>query len=92
LEAELEGGLVGGQPEVGEQVAGLLFGGVDDLPGRGSVDRRGYVRAELLELTAQLLEQILGRKLGLVIHRGALRRGSRGRRAQRRHRTFHRRI
>ena len=68
VEAELEGGLVGGQAEVGEQVADLLLRGVDDLTGRGLVDGGGHVRAELLEVTAQLVEQILGRKLGLVVH------------------------
>jgi hypothetical protein len=78
LEAELEGGLVGGQAELGEQVAALLFGGVEDLAGRGGVDGGGDVGAELLELAAHRFEEVLGRKVRLVVHRGALPRGQRG--------------
>jgi hypothetical protein len=70
LEAELQGGLVGGQPEVGEQVADPLLGGVDDLAGGGGVDGGGDIGAELLEAPAQLVEQVLGRELGLVVHGG----------------------
>src|SRR5215831_8243770 len=77
LESELECGLVGGQPEVGEYVADLLLGGVDDLSCRGGVDGRGDVGAELLEVTTQMVKQVLGRKLGLVVH-GALQSGGGG--------------
>jgi len=70
FEAELECGLIGGQAKVGEQVADLLLGGVEDLAGGGGVDGGGDVMAKLLELTAQLVEQILGRKLRLVGHGG----------------------
>src|SRR5262245_57225113 len=68
VEAELHGGLVGGLPEVGEQVPHLLLGGVDDLTGGGLVDSGGHVRAELLEVTAHLLEEVVGGKLGLLVH------------------------
>jgi hypothetical protein len=76
IESELDGGLVGGQPEVGEEVANFLLGSVDDLAGRGLVDGGGHVGAEPLEAAAELLEKVLGSELGLVGHEGALARGS----------------
>src|SRR5262245_49095652 len=84
FESELECGLVGGQTEVGEEVADLLLAGVDDLAGGGGVDGSGHVGAELLEVTAHLFEQILGRKLGLVVHRVHWEGAAADRRAQRR--------
>jgi hypothetical protein len=60
--------LVGGLSEVSEEVPNLLFGGVDDLSCGGSVDGSGHVRAEFLEVVAQLVEEILGRKLRLIGH------------------------
>ena len=74
VEAELQGGLVGGQTEVREKVTDLPLGGVDDLTGRGPVDGGGHVQAELLEVAAHLVEEVLGRKLRLVVH-GILTRG-----------------
>jgi hypothetical protein len=59
--AKLDGSLISGLSEVGEQVAHLLLTGVDDLPGGSSVDGGGYVVAELLEAATQLfLEGISG--------------------------------
>jgi hypothetical protein len=62
VEAELDGGLEGGQPEVGEEVADLLLAGVDDLTGRGEVDSGGHVLTKLLEAAAQLSQQGVGRE------------------------------
>src|SRR5690348_15467637 len=55
--AELQGGLVGGLSEVGEEVADLLLAGVDDVAGGGAVDGIGHVLTELLEAAAQLVQQ-----------------------------------
>jgi hypothetical protein len=44
VEAKLEGGLEGGLPEVGEEVADLLLALVDDLASLGLVDRGRYLR------------------------------------------------
>ena len=54
--AELDGGLVSGLSEVGEEVAHLLLAGIDDLTGGGLVDGRGDVLTELLEAPAQLFQ------------------------------------
>ncbi len=78
VEAELDGGLVGVVSEDGEQVADLLLAGVDVLAGGGTVDGVGDVLAELLELAAELLEERLGRELGLGVH-GCLLAGTGGR-------------
>jgi hypothetical protein len=67
--AELQGGLVGGLSEVGEEVADLLLAGVDDLAGGGVVDGGGHVLTQLLEAAAQLLEQGVGRQEGFGRHR-----------------------
>src|SRR5690349_19466092 len=75
VESELEGGLVGGPSKVGEEVADLFFGGVDHLPRRGLVDGGGNRRAKFLEWSTHLVEKLLGRKLGLVVHGGAWPRG-----------------
>jgi hypothetical protein len=61
IEAELHGGLVGGLPEVSEEVSDLLLGGVDDLAGGGLVDGGGHVLTELLEAAAQLFQKGGGR-------------------------------
>ena len=45
VEAELDCGLVGGSPEVGEEVANLLLAGVDDLAGGCAVDGGGHALA-----------------------------------------------
>ena len=58
--AELDGGLVGGRAEVGEEVADLLLAGVDGLAGGGGVDGGGDVVTELLEAAAQLLREGVG--------------------------------
>jgi hypothetical protein len=60
IEAELDGGLIGGQSEVGEEVADLLLAGVDDLAGGGGVDRGRHILTESLEATAQLLQEGVG--------------------------------
>jgi hypothetical protein len=79
FESELDGGLVGGLSEVGEEVADLLLRGVDDLTGWRLVDGVGDIVTEFLEAAAQLLEELVGRKLGLGVHellRSGERRGS----------------
>jgi hypothetical protein len=53
--AELDGDLVGGPSEVGEQVTNLLFAGVDDLTGGSLVDGGSDFPAQLLEALAELL-------------------------------------
>ena len=60
VEAELDGGLEGGQSEFGEEVADLLLAGVDDLAGGGEVDGGGHVLAELLEAAAQSIQEGVG--------------------------------
>lgn len=60
--AELQGGLVGGRPEVSEEVADLLLAAVDDGPGRGLVDGGGHVPAKLLEALTQLVTKGIGRQ------------------------------
>ena len=67
--AELQGGLVGGLSEVGEEVADLLLAGVDDLAGGGAVDGGGHVLTQLLETTAQLLQQGVRRQGRFGRHR-----------------------
>src|SRR5215218_2795687 len=67
--AELDGGLVGGPSEVGQQVADLLLTGVDDLTGGRLVDRGGHVATELLEAPAHLLRQGVRRHGGFRRHR-----------------------
>lgn len=57
VEAELEGGLIGGLAEVGEEVTDLLLGGIDDLTGGGLVDGGGHVLTKLLKAAAQLLQE-----------------------------------
>jgi hypothetical protein len=61
IQTQLYGGLKGGLPEVGEQVADFLLGGVDDLAGGGSVDGLGHALTQLLEAATQEFEEILGR-------------------------------
>jgi hypothetical protein len=68
LEAELDGGLVGGLAEAGQEIADLLLAGVADLAGWGLVDGLGHPPAELLELGAELLDEGLGGDLRLTIH------------------------
>ena len=68
VEAELDGGLVGGPPEVGEEVADLLLAGVDDRPGGGGVDSGGHTLTKLLEAAAQLLQESVGGQSGFGGH------------------------
>jgi hypothetical protein len=68
IEAELDGGLKGGSPEVGEEVADLLLAGVDDRPGGGGVDGGGHALAELLEAAAQLFQEGVGGRGGFGRH------------------------
>jgi hypothetical protein len=60
--AELDGGLVGGPSEVGEEVADLLLAGVDDLAGGGGIDGSGDVLTKLLKAAAQLFQQSVRRQ------------------------------
>src|SRR4051812_26342541 len=68
LEAELDGGLVGGLAEARQEIADLLLAGVDDLAGWSVVDGIDHPPAELLELLAQLLHEGLGGDLRWAIH------------------------
>src|SRR4051794_33433805 len=68
LEAELDGGLVGGLAEAGQEVADLLLAGVDDLAGWRVVDGIGHPPAEPLELSAELLDEGLGGDLRRALH------------------------
>src|SRR3954465_3687730 len=67
-EAELDGGLVGGLAEAGQEIANLLLAGVDDLAGWRVVDGLGHPPAEQLELLAELLHEGLGGDLRWAIH------------------------
>jgi hypothetical protein len=78
IEAELDGGLIGGLPEVGEEVADLLFTGVDDLAGRGGVDGGSHTLTKLLEAATQLLQEGVGRQGGFGGHDLLLRDGAIG--------------
>lgn len=49
---ELEGGLIGGLSEVGQEVADLLLTGIDDLAGGCLVDGGGDVVAQSLKASA----------------------------------------
>src|SRR4051812_27893595 len=64
VEAELDGGLEGRGAEVGEQVADMLLGLVDDVSGLGVVDGQGDALAELLEGGEQAVAEVLGGQLG----------------------------
>ena len=57
VEAELNGGLIGGLSEVSEEVTDLLLRGVDDLTGRGLVDGGGHILTKLLEAATQLFQE-----------------------------------
>src|SRR4051794_26950027 len=76
LEAELDGVLVGGLAGAGQEVADRLLAGVNDLAGRGLVDGIDDPPAELLELGAELLDEVLGGDLRLTIHGWSLGVGS----------------
>src|SRR6516225_2267683 len=62
LEAELDSRLIGELSKVGKEVADFLLTGVDDLAGWGRVDGSGHILAKLLEVLAQLGQQILRRE------------------------------
>ena len=66
--AELDGGLIGGLAEVGEEVADLLLTGVDDVSGRCLVDGVGHVSTELLKASTQLFQQGVRRQGRLGRH------------------------
>ena len=59
--AELDGGLVGGPSEVGEEVADFLLAGVDDLASGGGIDGSGDVLTKLLKAALQLFQQSVTR-------------------------------
>lgn len=68
IEAELDGGLKGGLPEVREEVADFLLAGIDDLAGRGGVDGGGHPLTKLLEAVAQLFQEGVGGQGGFGRH------------------------
>jgi hypothetical protein len=70
VESELDSGLVSSLSKVGEQVSGLLLGGIDDLARGCLVDGIGNALTELLEAVAQSLQKILSGKLGLRVLSG----------------------
>ncbi len=53
VEAELNGGLIGGLPEVSEEVTNGFFTVVEDVAGGGAVHGRGDVVTELFKLVAE---------------------------------------
>jgi hypothetical protein len=57
IEAELDGGLIGGLPEVSEEVPDLLLRSVDDVTDGGLVDGGGHILTELLEAATQLFQE-----------------------------------
>src|SRR5690242_19485650 len=65
VESELHSGLIGGLPEVGEQVADLFLAAVNDPSGGGLVDGVGDIAIESLELALELLEQFVGGEVRL---------------------------
>src|SRR6476646_7680547 len=67
-EAELDGGLVGGLAEAGQEIADLLLAGVDDLAGWGVVDGLGHPPAEPLEVLAQVLDEGVGGDVRWALH------------------------
>ena len=62
VEAELNGGLIRGLSEVGEEIADFLLAGIDDLPGGRLVDGGGHALTELLEAPAQLFQENVRRQ------------------------------
>src|SRR5947209_5323713 len=60
VEAELNGGLIGGLSEVSEKIPDLLFAGIDDLAGRSLVDGGGHILTKLLEAATQLFQEGAG--------------------------------
>jgi hypothetical protein len=60
IEAELDGGLIGGLSEVGEEVADFLLASIDDLAGGGVVDGGGHILTESLEVAAKSIQEGIG--------------------------------
>ncbi len=60
IEAELDGGFIGGLSEVREEVTDLLLAGVDDLAGGGEVDGGGHILTKSLEAATQLFQEYVG--------------------------------
>jgi len=56
----LDGGLISGQSEVGEEVADFLLAGIDDLAGGGGVDCGRHILTESLEVAAKLIQEGIG--------------------------------
>ena len=54
IEAELDGGLIGGLSEVGEEVADFLLASIDDLASGGGVDGGSHTLTKLLEAATHL--------------------------------------
>lgn len=60
--AELQGSLIGGRAEVGQQIANLFLAGVDDLTGRSLIDGGSDIVTQLLEAATQLIQKGLRRQ------------------------------
>ena len=60
IEAELDGGLIGGLSEVGQEVTDFVLAGVDHLSRGGVVDGGGDLATETLEAAAELLQEGVG--------------------------------
>jgi hypothetical protein len=68
VETELHGGLVGLLSEACQQVADLLLAVGEDAARCGLVDGDADVAAELLELSPQTVDKIIGGDLRLLVH------------------------
>jgi hypothetical protein len=68
IEAELDGGLIGGLSEVGEEVADFLLASIDDLAGGGGVDGGSHTLTKLLEAATHLLQEGVGGQGGFGGH------------------------
>jgi hypothetical protein len=66
---ELNGGLIGGRSEVGEEVADFVLAGIDDLAGGRLVDGGGHSVTQVLETPTQLFQKGVGREGRFGRHR-----------------------
>jgi hypothetical protein len=68
IESELDGGLESRLSEVGEEVADLLFGLIDDGPRLSGIDGGSDIDAELIEAVAQEGAKVVSGQLRWRVH------------------------